>query len=192
MSGRSGGPNILLALARVARGRADGMPLFPGTTQGFLASLAPLIGFPVALAILMLMGGGGIRAVAGLLGTLCALLVPPVVSFELARLWRRQAAWLRFATAFNWCQWVVLLVGVVVMMVVMTLASASGAAAAGLNRAADAGLIIIVGYGLWLHWFLGRHGLQVSRLRAALLVVCVNLGTALVVIGPRLLLLERA
>jgi hypothetical protein len=192
MSGRPRGPNILLALARVARGRADGMPLFPDTKQGFLASLAPLVGFPVALAILILMGGGGLRAVVGLLGTLCALLVPPVVSFELARLWRRQASWLRFATAFNWCQWVVLLVGVVVMMVVMTLASASGAAAAGLNRAADAGLIIIVGYGLWLHWFLGRHGLQVSRLRAALLVVCVNLGTALVVIGPRLLLLERA
>lgn len=192
MSGRPGGANILLAMARVARGRADGMPLFPGTTQGFLASLAPLVGFPVALAILMLMGGGGLRAIASLLGTLCALLVPPVVSFELARLWRRQASWLRFATAFNWCQWVVLLVGMIVMMFVMTLASAGGAAAPGLNRAADAGIVIIVGYGLWLHWFLGRHGLQVSRLRAAVLVVCVNLGTALVVIGPRLLLLERA
>jgi hypothetical protein len=192
MSGRPGATNILLALARVARGRADGMPLFPGTTQGFLTSLAPLVGFPVALAILTLMGGGGVRTIASLLGTLCALLVPPVVSFELARLWRRQAAWLRFATAFNGCQWVVLLVGVIIMMFVMTIASAGGAAGSGMNRAADAGIVIVVGYGLWLHWFLGRHGLQVSRLRAALLVVCVNLGTALVVIGPRLILLERA
>jgi hypothetical protein len=47
------------------------------------------------------------------------------------------------------------------------------------------------GYGLWLHWFLARHGLQVSGPRAALLVAVVNLGTVLLVIGPRLLALER-
>ncbi len=47
------------------------------------------------------------------------------------------------------------------------------------------------GYALWLHWFLARHGLALSRFRAALLVVVVNLGTALLVLAPRLLALQR-
>jgi len=46
----------------------------------------------------------------------------------------------------------------------------------------------VVGYALWLHWFLARHGLALSRLRAALLVAGVNLGTGMLVMLPRLLL----
>ena len=44
-------------------------------------------------------------AIADLLATVAVLLAPPVLSFEFARLWGRQDHWLRFATAFNWCQW---------------------------------------------------------------------------------------
>ena len=53
----------------------------------------------------MLLRGGGPAALTDLLATLAVLLAPAVVSFELARVWRREHAWLRFATAFNWCQW---------------------------------------------------------------------------------------
>ena len=61
---------------------------------------------------------------------------------------------------------------------------------AGLSEHAATGLLVLGlgGYGLWLHWFLARHGLELSRLRAALLVMGVNLGTACLVLLPRLLL----
>jgi hypothetical protein len=47
----------------------------------------------------------------------------------------------------------------------------------------------LVAYGMWLHWFLARHGLGLSGPRAALLVIGVNLGTVLIVLGPRVLAL---
>jgi hypothetical protein len=47
----------------------------------------------------------------------------------------------------------------------------------------------LAGYGLWLHWFVARHGLGLGAGRAALLVVGVNLGTIVLVLGPRLLVL---
>ena len=62
--------------------------------------------------------------------------------------------------------------------------------AVGLPRSAarwwSAGL---VRYGLWLHWFLARHGLGLSRFRAAVLVLGINLGDGAIVIGPRFLTL---
>ena len=38
-------------------------------------------------------------------------------------------------------------------------------------------LVGLVGYGLWLHWFLARHGLGLSGLRAVVMVLGVNLAT---------------
>ena len=38
--------------------------------------------------------------------------------------------------------------------------------------------LAVAAYSLWLHWFLARHGLALSRWRAALLVVLVNGGHA--------------
>jgi hypothetical protein len=188
MSGRRGGPrpapgSILLGIFRLARGRADGMTQFGATREAFLASLAPLIAFPLVGGILMLLGGGGLAALSDLLGTLCALLAPPVLSFEVARLWRRQAAWLRFATAFNWCQWVIPFIGGLLLLVLGVMVNL------GLPQSI-ARLIVLLGlvcYGLWLHWFLARHGLGLSWLRAALLVFGVNLATVVIVLGPRLL-----
>lgn len=179
--------NILLGMLRVARGKADGMAQFGGTRQSFLASLAPLVAFPLVGAMLVLAGGKPLDALGELLGTLCVLLVPPVVSYELARLWRRDDQWLHFATAFNWCYWLVPLLGMLLMIVISLLT------AVGLPE--QAGVMLLVaslgGYGLWLHWFLARNGLQVSRLRAALLVVAINLAVAVLVLGPRLLVMNR-
>ncbi|HET8997061.1 MAG TPA: hypothetical protein VFN42_10390 [Acetobacteraceae bacterium] len=179
--------NILLGMLRVALGKADGMAQFGGTRHSFLASLAPLVAFPLVGALLVLAGGKPLDALGELLGTLCVLLVPPVVSFELARLWRREDQWLHFATAFNWCYWLVPLLGMLLMFVVGLLT------AAGLPE--QVGVMVMVaclgGYGLWLHWFLALHGLHVSRLRAALLVVAINLVVAALVLGPRLLLMNR-
>jgi hypothetical protein len=55
----------------------------------------------------------------------------------------------------------------------------------------SAASLLLVGclgvYGLWLHWFLARNALGLSAFRAVGLVFLVNLGTAVVVLGPRLL-----
>ena len=74
--------SIVLGIVRLARGRADGIRQFGATRDAFLASLAPLIAFPLVGGALMLLGGGGLGALSDLLATLCALLAPPVLSFE--------------------------------------------------------------------------------------------------------------
>ena len=175
----------VLGVLRLARGRADGIRQFGATREAFLTSLAPLIAFPLVGGMLMLLGGGGLTALADLLATLCALVAPPVLSFEVARLWGRQNAWLRFATAFNWCQWVIPVIGTLLLVVLGSLA------ALGLPRTVASASVVLglVSYGLWLHWFVARHGLGLSRIRAALLVFGVNCATVLLVLGPRMLAL---
>ncbi len=181
------GSSVLRGIVRVACGRADGIGQFAGTVQGFLASLAPLIAFPLVGTAFLLLDGNGTPAIADLLATIAVLLAPPVLSFELARLWGRQALWPRFATAFNWCQWLLPMLASVLLLVLGTLLRA------GLPENAVTGALVLGlgGYALWLHWFLARHGLALSRLRAALLVLVVNFGTALLVLVPRLLALQR-
>ena len=63
--------------------------------------------------------------------------------------------------------------------------------ALGLPRATARALALLglVGYGLWLHWFIARHGLGLSRFRAAVLVLAINLATVIIVVGPRFLAL---
>ncbi|MCL2429516.1 MAG: hypothetical protein FWD12_09815 [Alphaproteobacteria bacterium] len=181
--GFASAPNILLGVLLLARGRAEGFELFGNTTQAFLSSLAPLIAFPLVGGTLLLLGGGGLPALSDLFATFCALLAPPVISWELARLCGREGPWLRFATAFNWCQWAIPAVASILLVVLGALM------AVGLpNRIAGALLLVgLLGYGLWLHWFLVRRGLSLSALRAALFVFAVNLGTGVLVVGPRLL-----
>lgn len=176
--------NVLLGVFRVARGRADGIALFGDTPHAFLTSLAPLIAFPLVGGILMLLRGGGLRSIVDLLATVCALLAPPVLSFQFARIWQREGAWLRFATAFNWCQWALPVVAALMLLFL------GFAMSVGLSQGpAGVSLVMALGaYGLWLHWFLARHGLAISGGRAAVLVLGVNLGTIAVVIVPRLLL----
>jgi hypothetical protein len=178
--------SIVLGILRVARGRADGIGCFGATAQSFLASLAPLIAFPLVGAALALFTDGPRRALTSLAMTICALLAPAVLSFELARLWHRGDAWLRFATAFNWCEWTLPVVACVVMLPL------SVAISAGLNETAASMLLVgFLGvYGLWMHWFLARKALALSGFRAVLLVVIVNLGTVAAVLGPRWLATE--
>jgi hypothetical protein len=190
MSGQAHGQrpspgSIVVGVMRLARGRADGIAQFGATREAFLASLAPLVAFPLVGGALMLLGGGGLAALSDLLATLCALLAPPVLSFEVARLWGREAAWPRFATAFNWCQWAIPILGSVLLMVLAILIGL------GLPRPIARMMVVLglVAYGLWLHWFLARHGLGLSRLRAALLVLVVNVATVVIVMGPRVLAL---
>jgi hypothetical protein len=175
--------NILVGVLRIARGRADGIVCFGSSPQAFLSSLAPLVAFPLVGAVLATFAEGPRRALTDLAMTLCALLTPAVGSHELARVWQRADAWARFATAFNWCEWILPVLACVVMLPL------SVAISAGMSETAAS--VVLVGclglYGLWLHWFLARNALALSRWRAVVLVFLVNLGTAVVVMGPRLL-----
>ena len=179
--------SIVLGVMRLARGRADGFLQFGATREAFLASLAPLVAFPLVGGVLLLLGGGGLTALADLLATICALVAPPVLTYEVARLWGRQAAWLRFATAFNWCQWAIPVLGSILLLLLGMMITL------GLPRSLARMLVVfgLVAYGLWLHWFLARHGLGLSRLRAAILVVGVNFVTVIIVLGPSLLAHNR-
>jgi hypothetical protein len=179
--------SILLGIARVACGRVAGLAHFAGTQQAFLASLAPLLAFPLVGTALLLLRGGGLPALADLFATITALLAPSVLSFEFARWWQREAEWLRFATTFNWCQWALPVV-VTLLLTVLGVLSQTG-----LSEPAATVLLVVgvLGYGLWLHWFIARHALRLSGVRAGLLVLGVNLGTALLILVPRLIALER-
>jgi hypothetical protein len=175
--------SVMLGIFRTARGRADGIGCFGSTSQSFLASLAPLIAFPLVGAALGLFTEGPRRALTGLAMTVCALLTPAVLSYELARVWGRTDAWLRFATAFNWCEWALPVIACLVMVPL------SVAIDAGLGETAASTILVgcLGAYGLWLHWFLARKALSLSGRRAVVLVLVVNLGTVAAVMGPSLL-----
>lgn len=182
-SRRAGPPNILTGIVRVATGRRDGLARFGTTREAFLASLAPLLAFPLVGGVLMLVGGQARAGATQFLATLCAIIAPPVLSFELARLWGRLPHWLRFATALNWCQWAIPVIAVLLLGIAAPLLAAFMP-----ERLAVAAIIGVIGlYALWLHWFIARHGLELSRVRAGVLIVLVNAGTALLVLGPALL-----
>jgi hypothetical protein len=173
---------ILLGIARLARGRADGLAQFGDTRQAFLASLFPLIAFPVLGEALVAMRGG-VPSLTDLLATLCALLAPPVLSFSVARYWGREALWPRFATAFNWCQWAIPAIAFLLLLAVSLLI------ALGVPNEAAGHLWILslAGYGVWLHWFLARRALDLTVIRAVVLVVVVNAVTVAMVVGPLLI-----
>jgi hypothetical protein len=175
--------NLARGVMLLARGRPEGFAEIGDTTQAFLASLAPLIAFPLVGAALSLVSGRVAGALADFLATLCVLLAPAVISHALARRWGREGAWLRFATAFNWCQWILPVLAAALLVLVSVLV------AAGLPNEVAAVLMLLglVAYGLWLHWFLARRGLGLSAGRAVLMVVAINVGSALLVLAPALL-----
>jgi hypothetical protein len=175
--------NAFIGMLRVARGRGDGVSYFGATPQAFTASLAPLIALPLVSAVLSLATDGVLRALTRFALTLCVLLAPAVISFELARMWGRSELWLRFATAFNWCEWILPLAALPMIV------SLSVGISVGMSEQSASFILFgfLIVYGLWLHWFLARKALHLSGGYAVLMVIVVNIGTALTILAPRLL-----
>ena len=170
-------------VARLARFRADGLASFDASPVGLLNALAPWLAFAFVGSLLAL-GAGAVREAAlDFLASVVALLAPLVVSQGLARLWGRGAAWLRYAVAMTWCQW---------MMPPALLAAVLGSGvmiALGLPRDAAELLAALAAllYALALHWFLARRALVLNVWRAGLVVLAVNFATAVLAFGPLLL-----
>jgi hypothetical protein len=180
-SGQSKG-GVLTGMVRIACGRVSGLACFGGSPQSFLASLAPLLAFPIVGTAIGLFTEGPRQALTDLAVTLCAILTPAVLSYELARLWKREALWYRFATAFNWSQWILAIVAVLAMIplgIVVSLGVKQ-------NVVAAAFIVCLGLYGLWLYWFLARNALALSAVRAILFVLIVNAGTVAAVLVPGL------
>ncbi len=175
--------NPLLGVVRVALGKADGLAQFGTGVPSFLNSLAPLIAFPLAGALIEAYRADWLGAASLMLLTLVAQLAPPVLSHLFAKRWQVEDRWLHYATAYNWCYWAVPLAGMVLTIGFALLVSVGLPA----PTAAQAVLGCLGLYSLWLNWFVARHALGVSRKRAAVLVAGVNAGTALLAIGPALL-----
>jgi hypothetical protein len=164
---------VLRGLLLLARFDAAGFGHLGGGAQDVLASLAPLLAFPLVFGVTAMLGDGDPHELAALLAAIAVLLLPLVTSEALARRWQCDPAWGRFAVAFNWSQWTMTLVAVAVFVLAGLLA------ASGLPQrpVAGAALLTVVGYQLGLHWFLARRGLQVSAARAALLVLVMDLSS---------------
>lgn len=155
---------ILRGLMLLARGNAKGVEEFSNTLEGFSASLAPLIAFPLVGAFITAMTGDWKIALIGLLSRLCAVLALPVIAYEFSRLFGRQSQWLRTATALNWCFWLVLpallvaaFIGSIIVQTGMSLPKAE---------------VLVLGlmglYLLWNRWFVLKSGLGVNGWKAGL------------------------
>ena len=126
---------VLLGIAQVARGQADGLGKFGNTPQAVLAAITPLVAFMLVGGVLSLLGGkaDGVTLMAMVA---VGLLSPLVLSFEVARRWGRDAQWPRFAAAFCWCQWATPVVFGGMLVVMSVLMAARGWTA---TRRSDSG-----------------------------------------------------
>ena len=174
---------VMLGVLRLALLRAEGIDEFGTTPHAFLASLAPLVAFPVAGSVMAVLSGAGAEAVAALLGTLVALLAPPVLSEAMARRFDRAGEWLRYATAFNWTRWAMLM-ALAFGLLLMGVLDGAGLSE---HAAFALGLLAVALYGMVLDWFVALVGLRLVWWRAVLVVLAVNGGSALLFLAPRLL-----
>lgn len=176
---------VLNGILLLARFNAEGFRLFTATPLGFMNSLAPMLAISVVAGLRPLLAGNWRALAVHVLTSAIALLGPPVLSHMLARAWKREALWMGYVVAFNWCQAVVTLVTVVLILVL--------AAGGGLSRPGDgagglAAVAAVLVYWMVLCWFMAWRGLGVGKLKAVLAVIVINMGTGALVMGPALVL----
>jgi hypothetical protein len=181
MKARPGRSNILRGVLLICRGRMEGLADIGAGPDSLLSSIAPMVAFPLVGCVLMASQGRVEDGITDFLASLVAILAPPVISQFLAQRWGKDAGWFRFATAFNWCQWVLPVLGAILVLV------ASALVQAGLPLKVAIILLscLLLAYAFWLHWFLARHALGFPPGRALGFVALVNLGTLLLVGLPQ-------
>lgn len=171
-----GALNGLLLLARF---RAEGFGYFAATPQAFLNSLTPLLALTLVAAMRPLLAGAFRLVLLQLLTTAVALLTPAVLSHLLASVWKREAHWLRYAVAYNWCH------AAVTLLMALAVLGASGGTAIRDGMLALAGLVLA--YWIGVAWFLFRRGLDISGGKAVLAVLATHFGTGVLILLPHFL-----
>jgi len=173
---------ILRGIIEIALGRASGLQRFGATPRAVLNSLYALMVLPGISAFVMLARDEFGEALSVALILVCALLAPMIISHLLALLWKREAEWLAFATAFNWSRFAIIGVFAVMLLATMLLVQL------GFPRETAANLLVIEMsfYSLWLEWFVARRTLRLSAGRALATVLMINGGTFLLLAIPNL------
>ncbi|MEE8662728.1 MAG: hypothetical protein SOH81_03975 [Acetobacter sp.] len=171
----TGPKTVLRGMMLLALGRREGIECFRATPDAFLAALAPGIALNLVSLVISLMQHGRGIALTRVALSFCALLGPPVVSHMMARFWKREEQWLRYATAAAWCEWVTVLVTVMaLLMAALIMPSLAHQPAFG-----KALMVTTELYGVWLGWFVARIGLGIGAGKALLLYAM----TVLFVVG---------
>lgn len=178
--------SVLRGLVLISRFRREGLAEFEANRSAFLASLAPLIAFPLVGALMVAQLGMFFAAISSFLSSLIALLAPLLISEAFARRWGVGERWLGFAVASNWSQCIMpVLFGVMriaawVLVEIGVLPS---------DEDVVVGLLMMVLiYALAVQWFVVRHGLGLSRGRTTLLVLGSDLVTGALVMTPQLIM----
>jgi hypothetical protein len=179
MSGAADGPppldarGIAAMVLDLARGRREAFARCPDGPADLARALA--VQAVAHLPGLLQFDRPPGRMLVEALASLCAMLVPPVLTHALASRWGLGAAWPRFATAFAWCQ-----TGLLIVLTGVRLVSLL----AGIDGIPIAPIIALGLYGLWLHWFLVRQGLGARGGQAVFAIVCMHAATSAVVLIP--------
>ena len=178
--GRSPNGRVTLGLLLIGTGRPAGFAQFGGSTAAFLGSLAPLLGFLVVLAGLLAWRGQLYTAAFALLFGLSAMLAPAIIAELFCRAWKREQHWALYANVLNCAQWLML----AVLVLVAPLASLGASLGLDAAHATLLPMAVFVAYILWFHWFTACHVLDLSRGRAAVVMLCVVFGTGLLMQAP--------
>jgi hypothetical protein len=174
------GSNVLKGVLLLARGKAAGIAEFGSTNDALLASLAPLIAFPLVATVLIALRGQPEPAVESFLCRLCVVLAVSVATQALAAMAKRETFWVRTATALNWSFWLII--------PLLLLAGFAGAimVAAGIPQMLAIYILIAVmaAYLFWFNWFTVHCGLQVGGLAAVGIVLLTNMIVLLLSVAP--------
>lgn len=167
----------------LVRGKTSGVNEFPSTVDGFSASLAPLIAFPLVGAALAAMNGDWADGATSFISRLCAVCMLPLIIHAVAKRSGREQMWLRTATILNWSFWVL-----VPLLVISVLLASFGISFGIPAEHAEILVLVLIGlYVLWLHWFIIKSGLEMSKWQAFGVLLVASLCTGLLSIGPILI-----
>ena len=175
--------NIVRGFWLLARGQAQGIEEFGNAIPPFAASLAPLVAFPLVGAILMAMQHEYWIAAMLFCSRLVGVLIQPVtIEFASSRFGGNER-WLMTSTALNWSIWMMLPLMFLVILIDGTL-SALGLP----DPVSAAGSIgALVGYMLWLQWFIVKSGLRIAGWLAALILAAITVAVGAVNALPYLM-----
>jgi hypothetical protein len=171
---------VAFGLLLAGLGKSAGFAQFGGSTEAFLASLAPLLGVLIVLSLVLAWSSPLILALSFFLTAICGLLAPVVIADILCRLWQRQDRWARYANVLNCTQWLWACALAVLILVQAVFVSAG----ASMQVATGGMLVVFLIYVMWFHWFAARHVLDLSAAKALLMMLAVVFGTLLVLQLP--------